>query len=362
MFDAEALGADGNTAVRADLDGGAKTPNIRPPRTSGGWAQDRSLFFLGAVPGLLGRHAEAGHTYGRHRIARLMRLQGLCGRAKGRFRVCTNDSNHDQPIAPNRLPDLPAPSAANQVWLGDITYVATVEGWLYLAGILDLYSRRLTTTQNQGTEGGIVSKASTPIITGSRLGMTVYQATGSNNYLEGGFYVNGGALNTVVEDTKFDNNAVGHHGVYVNDGTNVQLFVDGQLVGSTSYPPQDSTSVTSTQPMLIGKEFPTNYDGSGTRNFNGVIGDVRVYNRALSSCEAAKLYAIESGLLSIRKAVYLDTYNLFVGSNYQVQVSSDLMNWTNYGRVFTATNAYWRSTNYWDVENWNQLFFRMEPQ
>jgi transposase InsO family protein len=86
---------------------------------------------------------QAGHPYGRHRIARLMRQQGLCGRAKGRFRVCTTDSNHDQPIAPNRLPALPAPSAPNQVWVGDITYVATEEGWLYLAGILDLYSRRL---------------------------------------------------------------------------------------------------------------------------------------------------------------------------------------------------------------------------
>ena len=86
---------------------------------------------------------QAGHVYGRHRIARLMRLQGLCGRAKGRFRVCTTDSNHDQPIAPNRLPQLPAPSAPNQIWLGDITYVRTDEGWLYLAGVLDLYSRRL---------------------------------------------------------------------------------------------------------------------------------------------------------------------------------------------------------------------------
>lgn len=86
---------------------------------------------------------KAGHTYGRHRIARLMRQQGICGRAKGRFRVCTTDSHHDQPIAPNRLPDLPAPTAPNQVWLGDITYIATEEGWLYLAGVLDLYSRRL---------------------------------------------------------------------------------------------------------------------------------------------------------------------------------------------------------------------------
>ena len=59
--------------------------------------------------------ARAGHAHGRRRIARLMRQKGLWGRAKGRFRVCTTDSNHDQPIAPNRLPELPAPSAPNQI-------------------------------------------------------------------------------------------------------------------------------------------------------------------------------------------------------------------------------------------------------
>jgi putative transposase len=87
--------------------------------------------------------AKVGRAHGRNRIARLMRQQDLCGRAKGRFRVRTTDSHHDQPIAPNRLPELPAPSAANQIWVGDITYIPTDEGWLYLAGILDLYSRRL---------------------------------------------------------------------------------------------------------------------------------------------------------------------------------------------------------------------------
>lgn len=85
----------------------------------------------------------AGHAHGRNRIARLMRQKGLSGRAKGRFRVHTTDSNHNQPIAPNRLADLPAPSAPNQIWVGDITYIPTEEGWLYLAGVLDLYSRRL---------------------------------------------------------------------------------------------------------------------------------------------------------------------------------------------------------------------------
>src|ERR1700677_2458437 len=57
MFDAEALGTDGNTALGANFDGGAKAPNIRPPSTSGGWAQDGSFFFLGAVPGFLRSHA-----------------------------------------------------------------------------------------------------------------------------------------------------------------------------------------------------------------------------------------------------------------------------------------------------------------
>ncbi len=86
---------------------------------------------------------QAGHAHGRNRIARLMRQQGLCGRAKGRFRIPTTDSNHDQPIAPNRLADRPAPSAPNQVWVADITYIPTQEGWLYLAGVMDLYSRRI---------------------------------------------------------------------------------------------------------------------------------------------------------------------------------------------------------------------------
>jgi transposase InsO family protein len=84
-----------------------------------------------------------GHSHGRNRIARLMRQEDLCGRAKGRFRVRTTDSNHDQPIAPNRLAELPAPTAADQIWLGDITYIRTGEGWLYLAGVMDRYSRRI---------------------------------------------------------------------------------------------------------------------------------------------------------------------------------------------------------------------------
>lgn len=86
---------------------------------------------------------QSGQRHGRNRIARLMRQEDLCGRPQRRFRVCTTDSNHDQPIAPNRLADAPAPQAPNQLWAGDITYVSTAQGWVYVAAILDLYSRRI---------------------------------------------------------------------------------------------------------------------------------------------------------------------------------------------------------------------------
>jgi transposase InsO family protein len=101
-------------------------------------------------------HAASRGTYGspriarqlgcpgaRHRIARLMRASGLQGRSRRRFRVVTTDSRHNEPIAPNHLAQAPAPSGPDQVWVTDITYIPTDEGWLYVAGVLDLWSRRL---------------------------------------------------------------------------------------------------------------------------------------------------------------------------------------------------------------------------
>ena len=84
-----------------------------------------------------------GYRYGRNRISRLMRQENLCGRQKRRYRVVTTDSKHDQPVAPNRLAALPAPTGPDQVWVADITYIRTGQSWLYLAAVLDLYSRRI---------------------------------------------------------------------------------------------------------------------------------------------------------------------------------------------------------------------------
>ncbi len=84
-----------------------------------------------------------GERVGRNRVARLMKEAGLQGRQACRYRVRTTDSAHNDPIAPNLLAQTPAPTKPDEVWVADITYVETGEGWLYLAGVLDLYSRRL---------------------------------------------------------------------------------------------------------------------------------------------------------------------------------------------------------------------------
>lgn len=83
-----------------------------------------------------------GRRVGKKRVERLMRREGIVGRRKKRFRK-TTDSNHSHPIAPNVLErnfDVELPNAA---WVTDVTYVSTHEGWLYLAAILDLFSRRV---------------------------------------------------------------------------------------------------------------------------------------------------------------------------------------------------------------------------
>jgi putative transposase len=104
------------------------------------FAQSRQSY---GSPRMTAALRQAGHACNHKRVARLMRQQGWQGRSQRRYRVRTTDSRHDQPIAPNRLAEQPACTAPNQVWVTDITYVPTPEGWLYLAGVMDLYSRQV---------------------------------------------------------------------------------------------------------------------------------------------------------------------------------------------------------------------------
>ena len=83
-----------------------------------------------------------GHRVSRHRIGRLMRHQGLSCKTRRRFRATTN-SNHQLAVAPNHLDRQFQVAGQDQVYVGDITYLPTQEGWLYLAVFIDLYSRRV---------------------------------------------------------------------------------------------------------------------------------------------------------------------------------------------------------------------------
>jgi len=91
-------------------------------------------------------HAELraeGHTVSRKRIERVMRQYGIRARAPRRYRACTTDSKHSLPVAANLLDQNFAADRPNQVWLAVITYIPTGEGWLYLAVILDLFTRKV---------------------------------------------------------------------------------------------------------------------------------------------------------------------------------------------------------------------------
>ena len=184
-----------------------------------------------------------------------------------------------------------------------------------------------------------------------------------------GFHVNGvpDGDNYWLATTRFAP-ALGawHQYIVTQMGTNYTVYIDGtSAFAETNYMYHGSTQVSGvggpatipsgiTAPLTIGEAEGGNY-------FGGELDDIRIYNRALSSTEVAQLFAIESPpIINLQKAVYLTCNNLWTGSNYQVQASSDLINWTNQGSVFTATSSYWRSTNYWDVDNWNQLFFRLQ--
>jgi len=87
------------------------------------------------------RHLRAeGQRVGKNRVAGLMRSEGLRAKAARKYKATTH-SNHTLPVAPNLLEQDFSATAPNQKWVSDITYIATDEGWLYLAAVLDLYSR-----------------------------------------------------------------------------------------------------------------------------------------------------------------------------------------------------------------------------
>src|SRR5205807_8868947 len=83
-----------------------------------------------------------GHECSENTVAELMREHGIRAKAPRRF-VRTTDSNHRLPVAQNILDRDFEPDGPNEVWVADVTYIPTREGWLYLAVVEDLFSRRV---------------------------------------------------------------------------------------------------------------------------------------------------------------------------------------------------------------------------
>lgn len=104
--------------------------------------ESRQTYGCRRIQQMLRRH---GIQCGKNRICRLMEQQGLRPVQKCRFRPQTTQSRHAEPIAPNRLQELPeAPQRPNQVWTADLTYIPTLEeGWSYFAAEMDLCSKRI---------------------------------------------------------------------------------------------------------------------------------------------------------------------------------------------------------------------------
>jgi len=83
-----------------------------------------------------------GTKCGKNRVARLMKIHGIVGKAKKKFKATTN-SKHSLPVAENLLNQNFVAEKPNTVWVSDITYIPTLEGWLYLVVIIDLFSRQV---------------------------------------------------------------------------------------------------------------------------------------------------------------------------------------------------------------------------
>lgn len=94
------------------------------------------------APRIHGELAKEGARVSRKRVARLMRESGLRAKTARKYKA-TTDSNHALPVAPNLLERRFDVAAPNTAWVSDITYLWTRQGWLYLAVIVDLYSRKV---------------------------------------------------------------------------------------------------------------------------------------------------------------------------------------------------------------------------
>lgn len=139
------------------------------------------------------------------------------------------------------------------------------------------------------------------------------------------------------------------------DGTTARLYTNGVL---NTEGPLPTLGAHYTDPFFIGGYNAANGNGDGF--FSGVIDEVAIWNRVLTQDEITFLASWKMPQTGLVKAVRPSFSNLTLGLSYQLQVSSDLTTWTNQGSVFSATNSVMVYPEYWNVDNWSHLFFRLQ--
>jgi transposase InsO family protein len=121
------------------------------------YAQNRRVY---GAPRIHEELQASGHSCNRKTVAKVMKQAGLRSIMTRKFRVTTTDSNHPHPVADNIVNRHFDPEEPNRVWTADITYIPTQEGWLYLAAVKDLYSRKIVGwSMSDGMESRLVVDA-----------------------------------------------------------------------------------------------------------------------------------------------------------------------------------------------------------
>ncbi len=158
-----------------------------------------------------------------------------------------------------------------------------------------------------------------------------------------------------VETPLVFTNGVWHHVVVLRKGNAVTSYIDGAFAGQTETP--GIFDLENNSPLRFGISSCTYTDP--TPIFVGEIDEVRIYGRALSPAEVQQLWLDGWPRIALSKAVKPTFSNLSPGTRYQLQLSPDMQTWTNHGSPFTATNSTLVYQNYWDVETFGGLFFRL---
>jgi hypothetical protein len=148
------------------------------------------------------------------------------------------------------------------------------------------------------------------------------------------------------------------HYILVSDTNAVSLYKDGVKIGT-----MNTAGLSISGDWFVGRHWWQTGGGSVvySERVLGNFKNLKVYSRALSASEVGELYEDDLGPHAIFvKAFTVDAAGMAVGSNYQLQASTDLVSWTNFGVPFTATSSSYTNSNYQRIDNWGKLFFRLQ--